>query len=408
MPYTIGLDARKINDAGIGTYIRNLIRHLARIDTENRYVLIARPQDRELFRDLPGNFMPRFEKAPAYSLRELVNLSWRLWRWKLDLYHSTHYVLPGWVGSPVVVTVYDIVDLLYPDFLPSRLSFLYAQRMLRRSLTRSDRIISVTQNTRSDLVKHFDVDGRKVEVVYNGVEDAFRKKLPPEELERWRRDLGLERSYLLFVGNPTVNPKQRKNLDTVIQAYARARSLASFDAPLVCIGDRPGTELKLRQRAESLGVGDRVRLLGKVAPEALPALYQGATLFLYPTLYEGFSQPVAEAMASGVAVITSNTSALKEIAEGYAHLVDPLDIEGMARAIAHTMSDPDHRNSLAKLGLRRAEDFRWSQTARKTLEIYLSAIQSRTMRQDPRASRSSRGSQSSASSATMPAAEGGR
>jgi glycosyltransferase involved in cell wall biosynthesis len=361
LPYTIGLDARKIQDPGIGPYIRNLMRHLARM------------QDKDFFRDLPDNFRPGYERAPVYSVRELFALSWQLWRSKLDLFHSTHYVLPAWVGSPVVVTIHDIVDLLYPEFLPSRMAFLYAQTMIHRSLSRANRLIAVTQSTRSDLVKHFDVDGRKVEVIYNGVEDVFRKKLSPEELERWRRDLGLERSYLLFVGNS--GPK-RKNLDTVIQAYARARELASFDAPLVCIGERSGSEFKTRQRAANLRMGEHVRLLGKVAPEALPALYQGATLFLYPTLYEGFGMPVVEAMASGVAVITSNTSALKEIAEGYAHLIDPLDVEGMARAIAHCMSDPEHRNSLAKLGLRRAEDFRWSQTARKTLEVYISAMQS--------------------------------
>jgi glycosyltransferase involved in cell wall biosynthesis len=380
LPYTIGLDARKIQDLGIGPYIRNLMRHLARLDTENRYVLIAHPQDKEVFRDLPDNFRPSYESSPVYSVRELFALSWQLWRSKLDLYHSTHYVLPAWVGSPVVVTIHDIVHLLYPEFLPSRLAFLYAQQMIRRSLSRADRLIGVNQHTRSDLVKHFDVDNRKVEVIYNGVEDVFRKKLSPEELERWRRDLGLERSYVLFVGNTA--PK-RKNLDTVIQAYARAREIANFDAPLVCIGERSGSEFKSRQRAANLGVGDHVRLLGKVAPEALPALYQGATLFLYPTLYEGFGMPVVEAMASGVAVITSNTSALKEIAEGYAHLVDPLDVEGMAKAIAHCMSDADHRNSLAKLGLRRAEDFRWSQTARKTLEVYISAIQSRGLAPQP-------------------------
>lgn len=387
MPYTIGLDARKIQDPGIGPYIRNLMRHLSRIDSENRYVLIARPQDKDLFRDLPDNFRPGYERAPVYSVRELFALSWQLWRSKLDLFHSTHYVLPAWVGSPVVVTIHDIVDLLYPEFLPSRMAFLYAQTMIHRSLSRADRLIAVTQNTRSDLVKHFDVDGRKVEVIYNGVEDVFRKKLSPEELERWRRDLGLERSYLLFVGNS--GPK-RKNLDTVIQAYARARELASFDAPLVCIGERSGSEFKTRQRASNLGMGDHVRLLGKVAPEALPALYQGASLFLYPTLYEGFGMPVVEAMASGVAVITSNTSALKEIAEGYAHLIDPLDVEGMAKAIAHCMTDPEHRNSLAKLGLRRAEDFRWSQTARRTLEVYISAIQSQGLAPNPGQARPAR------------------
>lgn len=372
MPYTIGIDARKIQDFGIGTYIRNLVRALASLDTENRYVLLAKPGDREGLRDLPDNFRVVLENSPVYSIRELLALSWKLSRLNLDLYHSTHYVLPAVVQSPVVVTIHDIIHLLYPEFLPSNLAFLYAQRMIRRSLIRGDRIVAVSQNTKSDLMQHFDVDGRKIQVVYNGVEDAFRRKLPTEEKDRWLRSLGLEPPYLLFVGNP----KPHKNLDTVVQAYARAREIAHFDAPLVCVGSRQGSEFKIRQRAAHLGIAGHVRLLGHVAQEALPAVYQGATLFLYPTLYEGFGLPVVEAMASGVPVITSNTSALKEVAEGYAHLVDPLDIDGMARAIAHVMGDPEHRNALAKLGARRAEDFRWERTARKTLEVYRSAIES--------------------------------
>jgi len=382
LPYTIGFDARMILDTGrdsgrvpgIGTYARNLVQALARIDPENHYLLFARPQDRDAFTGLPDNFQPVFEGTPVYSVRELAALSWRLLRRRIDLYHSTHYVTPAVLHAPLVMTVHDVQHLFYPDFLPSRLSFLYAQRMIRRTLARSNRIIAVTQGTRTDLVQHFEVDARKVHVVYNGVDDAFRRRLPPDELERWRRGLGLPGPYILFVGNPH---HPRKNLDTIVQAYARARRLASFDAPLICIGDRAGTEFKIRQRAANLGIADQVRLLGHVAPEALPALYQAASLFLYPTLFDGSALPVVEAMAAGVAVISSNTSALKEIAEGYAHLVDPLDIDGMAKAIAHTMSDPEHRMALARLGARRAEDFRWGQTARKTLEIYLAALQAR-------------------------------
>lgn len=373
MAYTIGIDARKIQDFGIGTYVRNLVRALAAIDAENQYVLLTKPADKDSLRDLPANFQVATETSPVYSVRELVSLSWQLYRRKLDLYHSTHYVLPAWVQSKVVVTIHDIIHLLYPEFLPSNLAFLYAQRMIRRSLTRGDRILAVSHNTRSDLMHHFDVDGRKIQVVHNGVEDVFRKPLPSEVLDRWLRDLGISPPYLLFVGNP----KPHKNLDNVVKAYARARRLAQFDAPLICVGHRDGSEFKIRQRAEYLGVGDRVRLLGHVAQEALPAIYQGATLFLYPTLYEGFGLPVIEAMASGVAVITSNTSALKEIAEGYAHLVDPLDIDGMAKAIARCMGDPEHRASLAKLGLRRSEDFRWDRAAKRTLEIYLDVIEGR-------------------------------
>jgi glycosyltransferase involved in cell wall biosynthesis len=371
LPYTIGLDARNIKDSGIGNYVRHLVRSLAQLDSENRYKLLARPQDRDAFADLPGNFQAVFESAPVYSIRELTALSWRLLRLRVDLYHSTHYVLPAVLHAPVVVTIHDVVHLFYPDFLPSRFSFLYAQRMIHRTLSRADRIIAVTQGTRADLVHSFGVDGRKVQVVYNGVAEPFRRRLPPEELDRWRRDLGLQGPYILFVGNP--NP--RKNLDTVVQAYARARRSGGFDAPLVCIGDRAGSELKIRQRAANLGISGLVRLLGRVAPEALPAIYQGAALFVYPTLYEGSAMPVVEAMASGVAVICSNTAALKEVAEGYSHLVDPLDVDAMAKAIAQCMTDPEHRTALARLGAKRAEDFRWAQTARKTLETYLATIE---------------------------------
>jgi glycosyltransferase involved in cell wall biosynthesis len=366
LPYTIGIDARKIQDFGIGTYVRNLVRSLAAIDAENRYVLLAKPGDLEGLRDLPANFQVALETSPVYSVREIFALSWQLYRRKLDLYHSTHYVLPAWVGSKVVVTIHDIIHLLYPEFLPSNLAFLYAQRMIRRSLHRGDRIIAVSRNTRNDLMQHFDVDGRKIEVVYNGVEDVFRQRLAHEDLQRWLRDLG----------NPA---KPHKNLDTVVQAYARARRMAQFDAPLICVGSRQGSEFKIRQRAEYLGIGDKVRLLGHVAHEALPAVYQGAALFLYPTLYEGFGLPVIEAMASGVAVITSNTSALRELAQTddqtYAMMVDPLDLDGMAKAIANLMGAPERRAAFAERGVERAEHFRWDQTARQTLAIYLAAIE---------------------------------
>jgi len=367
----IGIDARKIRDFGIGTYIRNLIRGLAQLDQENRYLLLVGPNGPEALAGLPDNFRLVPERSSVYSVRELWSLSWRLWRLKLDLYHATHYVLPLMVPCKAVVTIHDIIHLLYPEFLPSKLAFFYAQRMIKSSLSRSDRVIAVSQNTRSDLLRFFEVDCRNIEVVYNGVDEVFRQRLPDDEVERWLRSLGITRPYLLFVGNP----KPHKNLDTVVQAYAHARRLAPFDAPLICVGNRSGSEFKIRQRANYLGIGDKVRLLGHVAHEALPAIYQGATLFLYPTLYEGFGLPVIEAMASGVPVITSNTSALKEIAEGYAHLVDPLDLDGIAKAIAHLMGNAEARTKLIALGERRAEDFRWDETARRTLDIYLSVIE---------------------------------
>ena len=373
MAYTIGIDARKLHDFGIGTYVRNLVVHLAQIDAENRYVLFTGPQRKDALRDLPENFRIVAESSPVYSVRELLALSWKLFRLDLDLYHATHYVLPALNPCRVVVTIHDIIHLLYPEYLPNRLAFFYAQRMIRRILTRSDRIITVSRNTKSDLGRYFDLDTKKIQVIYNGVEDSFRQEMGAQDLDRWLDQLSLSRPYLLFVGNP----KPHKNLANVLRAYARARQLHDFDAPLVFVGDRGNAEARLRSLSESLGIRDHVQMLGHVAQEALPAVYQGASLFLYPTLYEGFGLPVIEAMASGVAVITSDNSALKEIAEGYAHLVNPMDVEGLAKAIAHCVADEEHRTALAKLGLRRAADFDWRRTAERTLEAYLAAIRSR-------------------------------
>lgn len=370
MPYTIAIDARKVRDFGIGTYVRNLIRELAEIDRENTYFVITGPAGRDQFKRLPENFHIALQRSPVYSIRELFALSWHLVRLKVDLYHATHYVMPMIVPCRSVVTIHDIIHLLYPEFLPNRLAFLYAERMIRRSLQHGDRIISVSRNTRSDLMSYFQVDGEKIDVVYNGIDDTFRRELPDDELKRWLRNLGLKRPYLLFVGNP----KPHKNLDNVVKAYAQALQLHDFPHKLVCVGDRGSLKFKIRQRASQLGIEDRILLQGHVAQEALPAIYQGAAGFLYPTLYEGFGLPVVEAMASRVPVITSNTSALKEIAAGYADLVGPLDIDAMARAIVRMVTDTDHRRSLRKLGQRRAEDFHWRQAAVKTLEIYRRAL----------------------------------
>ena len=148
MAATIAIDARKIDDFGIGTYIKNLVRELGRIDRENHYVLLVGPQRQADLSALPDNFTCAIVSAPVYSLRELISLSWRLSRLRVDLYHATHYVLPAVLPCPAVVTIHDIIHLLFPDFLPSRWAYLYARHMIRRSLLLGDRILVVSRTTR--------------------------------------------------------------------------------------------------------------------------------------------------------------------------------------------------------------------------------------------------------------------
>lgn len=367
MSPTIGIDCRKAQDFGIGTYIRGLVGGLADLDGETHYRLLVSPEGREALGELPPNFELVVEGSRVYSLREQVLLPWRLSRLDLDLFHATHYVLPLYVPSRVVVTIHDIIHLLFPEFLPNRLAFHYARRMIRRSLERGDRIIAVSERTKTDLVEYFGVDGEKIEVVYNGVEERFREHLAEEDRAALLRRLGVPDEYLLFVGNP----KPHKNLDRVLAACARARELAAGELPpLVCVGAREPELVKVRRWAERLGLADRVHFLGFVAEADLPALYQGATLLLYPTLYEGFGLPVVEAMAAGTAVITSSTSALEEIGRGAAELVDPLDVEALATAIARLVADPAARRDLAERGLKRSQRFQWSLAALRTRAIY--------------------------------------
>jgi glycosyltransferase involved in cell wall biosynthesis len=364
---SIGIDCRKAQDFGIGTYIRGLVGGLAEIDTETRYRLLVSPGAREALGALPSNFDLVLESSRVYSIREQLVLPWRLARLKLDLYHATHYVLPPYVPARVVVTLHDIIHLLFPEFLPNRIAFHYARRMILRSLERGDRVIAVSERTRTDLMDYFGLDGAKIEVVYNGVDERFRGRLDAEDRQALLARMGISGDYLLFVGNP----KPHKNLDRVLEAYSRVRERAAGEPPeLVCVGAREPEVFKLRRQAERLGLGERVRFLGFVEDAALPALYQGATLLLYPTLYEGFGLPVAEAMASGTPVVTSSTSALEEIGRGAALLVDPLDVEALADAVLRLLADPDARRELAERGRRRAQRFQWKLAALRTRSIY--------------------------------------
>ena len=183
MAHRIAIDARKIRDFGIGSYIRNLVRELAELDRDNHYLLIAGPEgvdalEKVLDRvDRPENFEIVVHGAKVYSVRELFSLSWLLLRLRVDLFHATHYVLPLWVPSKAVVTIHDIIHLLYPEFLPNRLAFLYAERMIRRGLLRGDKVLTVSRNTRDDLRNYFGVDGHKIEAAYWDQELAVKEGL---------------------------------------------------------------------------------------------------------------------------------------------------------------------------------------------------------------------------------------
>jgi glycosyltransferase involved in cell wall biosynthesis len=309
--------------------------------------------------ELPGR--PR--ALARYSIRELFALSWQLYRRQLDLYHSTHYVLPAWVGSKVVVTIHDIIHLLYPEFLPNNLAFLYAQRMLRRSLTRGDRIIAVSQNTKADLIQQFEVHARKINVVHNGVEDTFRRKLPESELQRWLRELGIAR--------PTSSSRQpRRTEPHLVKAFARAEAGLVRRSSSASAG-RQGTEYKIPDRGRA---GWATRWFWGRRAGGAAAICQGRP-FLYP--------PSTRLRPAGwrrwLRRRRDHVQHLGpgEIGEGYAHLVDPGSTWRDGARHAAT-GDADHRASLSRPASSGPTSSARTGAARRALDIALRPSRPRT------------------------------
>jgi len=371
----VGIDARKLADFGIGSYVRNLVESIARRPEAQAYAfrVYVRGEDRAALPALPENFTLVEEDSPGYSISELTRFAWRLLRDRLDLFHATHYVIPPLARARAVVTIHDIIHVLYPQFLPNRAALLYARVMIRRALKRADRILTVSYNSKRDLVDYFGIPPARIDVVYNGVAAQFRSDVPRVERERVAARYGLPRPYLLFLGGE----KPHKNVRNVIRAFAQARRERALPHSLVLAGPMPRNRNRVEALIEALELGSSVRRPGVVPEEDLPGLFAGAEAFLYPTLYEGFGLPVIEAMACGVPVLTSSTSALQEVAGGYAYLVDPMDVPAIARGIVALATDPARRAEFADLGRRRARDFSWDRAAEQTLKIYAEALQPR-------------------------------
>ncbi|HEY3170893.1 MAG TPA: glycosyltransferase family 1 protein, partial [Thermoanaerobaculia bacterium] len=265
----------------------------------------------------------------------------------------------------------DIIHLLYPQFLPNRAALIYARVMIRRALSRADRIITVSYNSKRDLVDYFGISPSRVEVIYNGVSPEFRTGLPDDERARVARKYGITRPYLLFLGGE----KPHKNVQNVVRAFAEARrSRPDLPHVLALAGPMPKNSARIDALIRALDVGSAIARPGLIDEEDLPGLFSGADVLLYPTLYEGFGLPVVEAMACGTPVLTSSTSALQEIAGGYSYLVDPLDVDAIARGILALTTNPKVRADFVELGRKRALDFSWDKAAERTLEVYAEVL----------------------------------
>ena len=362
----IAIDARKLHDYGIGTYVRNLVSGLARQDGDDTYVLLCREDDQAYARSLGPRFEALVETAGNYSLREQVSVPLALARAKIDLFHAPHYVVSPLTRCPFIVTIHDCIHLRFPQYLPNRAAYLYARLVMTQSARRAKRVLTVSRASKEDILRYLRVPAEKVEVVYNALDERLAAPPTDVDLQRVRERYLLTSPFILYTGNV----KPHKNIDRLIEAYSILRRRGVEDVKLVIIGEEISKYANLRRLVHRFQLHQHVRFFGFVNDHTLAAMYRLASMFVFPSLYEGFGLPPLEAMAAGVPVITSNTSSLPEVVGDAALLIDPMDAGAIADAMARLLGDRSLRDDLIARGHARVHAFSWDRSVARVRQIY--------------------------------------
>lgn len=360
--------AHSYRSAGVSGYIRQLLAHLPAAAPDLH--LSAFTPDVDL--DLPAGLDVR-RSTRWDTQRPLRRILWEqaalpllARQARLDLLHGAVNVNPALTPCPAVVTVHDLSFMRYPQaFPPMQRAYLHSQ--VRRSLRAARRVIAVSEATKQDVVELFGVPAIRIDVVPNGVDASFCPA-PADEVEAFRRRQGLPQRYILHLG--TLEP--RKNLVRLVRAFAQVRAADLGQPPikLALAGGKGWDYDAIFAEVAHQGLEQEVLFPGYVSDEDLAWWYRAATIFVYPSLLEGFGLPVLEAMACGAPTVTSNLSSLPEVAGDAGLLVDPTSVDALAAALLRLLGDAGLAAELRTRGLAQAARFPWSRTATGTAAVY--------------------------------------
>jgi glycosyltransferase involved in cell wall biosynthesis len=373
--HRIGIDvtAAITQGGGIGRYTRELVRALIRKDDSSYYILFSGKAPK---RALAADPIPA---ASNVEYREFwLNAKWlyRLWyrvrlpisvQWltgDIDIYHSPDFVLPPTGNIPSVLTIHDLSFVHYPEaFTPALLNYL--NKAVPSSIGRASHVLADSLSTKNDLVDIWQVSKEKISVVYSGVGSSFKPITEKDEIRRVRQKYELgDRPFIFSVG--TVQP--RKNYEMLIRAFKPIFERTTHQ--LVIAGGLGWMYEQILEEASRLGMSQRVKLIGFVDDRDLPALYSDASLFAFPSLYEGFGIPLLEAMSCGVPVISSNASSLPEVAGDAALLLPPDDQELWSKNLKQLLDDNTRRSKMVAAGFLQARKYSWRNAAEQVLRIY--------------------------------------
>jgi alpha-1,3-rhamnosyl/mannosyltransferase len=365
MPHYV-LDARTATPhfPGIGRYVRNLARELVPLlaPAERLTVLVAPDHPVPLPETWQAETLP--VAASPFSLRQQWVIPSLLRELQATLYHSAYYLMPYRPRVVSVLTLYDLIPMLFPGQSSWRARWLF-RWMTALALRTSQHSIAISQSTYRDVLKHFAVPAGDITPIPLAADPMFGPQ-PAVQIAGLRRRYTLPEPFVLYVGRN----KPHKNLVRLVEAWGRVEPRFP-DHKLVVAGSWIEAYPESRTRAAQLGLGaDRIRWLGPVPGADLPTLYAAATLFVFPSLHEGFGLPVVEAMACGTSVVCAEVASLSEVVGDAALRFDPRAVDAIGAVIARALSSRELRFELRRRGLVRAAGFSWTRTAQETLAVY--------------------------------------
>ncbi len=352
MKIAIDLQTTQAQKTGFGFYVENLVRRLEQLDRRNEYVRI-----------MPGS------ESDFSSVRrwwwDQVGFPSAARRAGADLLHQPAFSAPLQFAGPVVVTVHDLIAMHFGADIPVG-SRLYFGRWMPFSYRFAHHIIAVSEHTRQDIVTLLGIAPEKISVIYEAADESFTLIGDSAKLARVREKYRTGEKFLLHVG--TINP--RKNLEFLVRVFAEVRRKAGPSWKLVITGKKGWYYEGLFALVHELGLQRSVVFTGYIEEDDKPLLYNAATIFAFPSLYEGAGLPPLEAMSCGTPVVSSNTSSLPEMVGSGGILLDPTDTGGWVRGLTSLMTDAALRRQYRAKGLRQAKRFSWDRTASQTIKVY--------------------------------------
>jgi glycosyltransferase involved in cell wall biosynthesis len=361
----IAFDLRRINNPGIGRYMKCLTETVLAQAPEHEYLLILPPGGTEIAGSNSINVECMTTRLPYYSLREQLELPRILRRHGIDVLHSPHFNVPLQRVCPMVVTIHDVIYLACPGDLPSPLGRLYYRTMMKAAVRRAHRVLTVSEWSRQDIIRYFDCDPNKVEVVYSAVRPELAPVRDESEIRRVLSRFRIDDEYILYTGIY----KPRKNHAALLHAFRHFLE-SGARTKLVIAGPLGDGEARLRQLAAQLGIADHLVFPGFVSDDDLPALYTAARVYACPSLYEGFGFTVLEAMACGVPVVCSAETSLPEVAGTAALYADPRNVYEFAVALKRAFVELALREELMERGFANVRRFSWAAAASRALATY--------------------------------------